>query len=54
MERGCGTTPGVGAVGEAIQVRFSRGDVSVQVQWPAARAIDCAAWLGELGAAVLK
>lgn len=54
VERGGGTTPGEVPASEAIQVRISRGDVSVQVQWPAARAIDCAAWLGELGAAVLK
>jgi hypothetical protein len=37
-------------------VRFmaERKAARVQVQWPATRAIDCAAWLGELGAAVLK
>jgi transposase len=54
VERGGGTTPGEEPLAEVIQVRLSRGDVSVQVQWPATRAIDCAAWLGELGAAVLK
>lgn len=54
VERGGGTTPGEEPLAEVIQVRLSRGEVSVQVQWPATRAIDCAAWLGELGAAVLK
>jgi transposase len=37
-----------------IHVELRRGDASLAVQWPASQAWQCAAWLGELAAKVLK
>ena len=37
-----------------IHVELRRGGASLNVRWPASRAWECAAWLGELAAAVLK
>jgi transposase len=37
-----------------IHVELRRGGASVTVQWPASQAWQCAAWLGELAAKVLK
>ena len=36
-----------------IHVELRRGDASVAVRWPAAQAQGCAAWLGELAAALV-
>lgn len=37
-----------------IRIELKRGDASIAVQWPASAAGDCAAWLRELAAAVLR
>jgi transposase len=37
-----------------IHVELRRGGASLNVQWPASQAWQCAAWLGELAAEVLK
>lgn len=37
-----------------IHVELRRGGASLTVQWPASQAWQCAAWLGELAAKVLK
>ena len=37
-----------------IHVELRRGGASLSVRWPASQAWQCAAWLGELGAEVLK
>jgi hypothetical protein len=36
-----------------IHVELRRGDASMAVRWPAAQAQGCAAWLGELAAALV-
>jgi len=49
--------PGVSAVpadAAAIEVEWRRGNNHVAVRWPASRAADCAVWLRELTAAMLK
>ena len=49
--------PGASAVlaeAAAIEVEWRRGNSHVAVRWPASRAADCAVWLRELTAAVLK
>jgi transposase len=49
------TPSGVAHRGEAvIHVELKRGATSVLVRWPGSAAGDCAAWLRELAAAVLK
>ena len=37
-----------------IHVELRRGGASLNVRWPATQAWECAAWLGELAAEVLK
>jgi transposase len=37
-----------------IHVQLRRGGASLEVHWPASQAWECAAWLGELAAGVLK
>ena len=37
-----------------IHVELRRGGASLEVRWPASQAWQCAAWLGELAAEVLK
>ena len=50
--------PGVSVVpadaAPAIEFEWRRGDSHVAVRWPASQAADCAVWLRELTAAVLK
>ena len=50
--------PGVSVVSAdaaaAIEVEWRRGDSHVAVRWPTSQAADCAVWLRELTAAVLK
>ncbi len=49
--------PGVSALpadAAAIEVELRRGSSHVAVRWPAAQATQCAVWLRELAAAVLK
>jgi hypothetical protein len=39
---------------QAIQIELSRGERRLKVNWPAAQAESCAAWLRELAAGVTK
>jgi transposase len=49
------TPSGVAHHGEAvIHVELKRGATSVIVRWPSSAAADCAAWLRELAAGLLK